>query len=206
VRSSKKNPRDRDERLLRMNPEKLTIERRRKNLGKYITDNLPTVEIDPKTLDLYSNVDPHLTVDALQSLSIFLEKLEYPKWAKFGKVGFYGWGDDEHWGFFRQNFEMNAGQDIHHQDLSEDREEDLSVLKKEIKKYAASLGLLCGVTKVDRRFIAGGEDEAFPFDTAVVLGRPMDRELIEEIPYPKDKLFDFETYVQGLPGLCQSPS
>ncbi len=196
MRSNKKNPRNRDERLLRMNPEKLAIERRRKNLGKHITDNLPAVEIDAKTLDLYSNVDPHLTVDALQSLSTFLEKLEYPKWAKVGKVGLYGWGDDEHWGFFRQVFEMNAGQDIHHQDLSDDREEDLSALKKEIKEYAAGLGLLCGVTKVDRRFITGGADEAFPYDTALVLGRPMDRELIEQIPYPKDKLFDFETYVK----------
>ena len=56
--SNKKNSGNHDERLLRLNSEKLTIERRRKNLGKSITDNLPTVEVDPETLDLYSTVDP----------------------------------------------------------------------------------------------------------------------------------------------------
>ena len=195
--SNKKNSGNHDERLLRLNSEKRTIERRRKNLGKSITDNLPTVEVDPKTLDLYSTVDPlPVIMDAMQPLPRLIRQLEYPKWVKRGKVGLYGWGDDENWGFIRQLLEMNAGQDRYNQDLSDDKEKNLSVLKKEIKEYSADLGLICGITKVDRRFIAEAADEEFPYDTAVVLGRPIDRELMEQVPYPQDKLFDFEVYVK----------
>jgi ferredoxin len=50
---------------------------------------------------------------------------------------------------------------------------------------------------VDRRFIAGARDEKFPYDTALVLGMEMDRDLLDEVPRPGDRLFDFETYVES---------
>jgi ferredoxin len=186
-----------DENLLRVNVKKNAVEPRRKNLGKEITDNLPTIEVDGTALDLFSNVEP-LTQgpDMAGSLLEFLATLEYRKMAKRDKLSLYMWGDDENWGMFRQILEMIGGQHPTEQSVSGDRESDLAVLKDEIKNFAAGLDLLCGVTKVDRRFIANAADEQFPYDTAVVLGKAMDRDLIEEIPDPQEKLWDFETYIK----------
>ena len=186
-----------DETLLRINRKKNAIEPRRKNLGKQITDHLPTIEVDSIALDLFSNVEPlPRGTDVAGSLIDVLTNLEYPKMAKRNKLSMYMWGDNDHWGMMRQILEMIGGQHPSQQDVSAEQELDLSILKNEIKKYADSLDLLCGVTKVDRRFIAEAADEQFPYDTAVVLGMAMDKKLIQEIPHPKEKLWDFETYIK----------
>jgi hypothetical protein len=176
-------------------------------LGKEITDNLPTIEVDGTALDLFSNVEP-LTqgADVVGSLLEFLATLEYRKMAKRDKLSLYMWGDDENWGMFRQILEMIGGQHPFEQSVSGDRESDLAVLKDEIKNFAADLDLLCGVTKVDRRFIANDADEQFPYDTAIMLGKAMDRDLIEEIPDPQEKLWDFETSSNLENGFLIAPS
>jgi hypothetical protein len=51
------------------------------------------------------------------------------------------------------------------------------------------------VTKVDRRFISDAAADQFPYDTAIVLGKPMNRNLIQEIPHPGEEVWDFETYI-----------
>lgn len=185
-----------DENLLRMNRETNLVEPRRKNLGKEITDNLPTIEVNGTALDLYSNVSPLAGGPEMTGpLLDFLAGLEYRKMAKRNKLSLYMWGDNENWGMIRQILEMIGGQHPTDQDVSPNREDDLSILKNSIKEYANSLGLLCGVTKVDRRFIADAADEEFPYDTAIVLGKPMNRDLIQEIPNPGGNLWDFETYI-----------
>jgi hypothetical protein len=47
-----------DSRLRRYNFKKQEVEFRPPNPGKLITDNLPTVQIDPELLDLYSEIQP----------------------------------------------------------------------------------------------------------------------------------------------------
>ena len=81
-------------------------------------------------------------------------------------------GDDESYGMFRQFLEMVGGQSPI-DDESTYETGNLSVLKEGIKEYPASLGLLRGITKVDRRFIANALDREFPLDTAIVLGWAM---------------------------------
>ena len=147
-------------------------------------------------MDIFSNVEPIPGGSGIESSFMdVLANLEYPKMAKRQKLGMYMWGDDDSYGMFRQFLEMVGGQSPI-DDESTYETGDLSALKEGIKEYLASLGLLRGITKVDRRFIANALDREFPFDTAVVLGRPMDRDLIAEIPKPKDKLWDFETYIK----------
>ncbi len=185
-----------DENLLKVNRETNLVEPRRKNFGKEITDNLTTIEVDGTAMDLYTNTSPlDRGPEMMNPFLDFLAGLEYRKMSKRNKLTLYMWGDDENWGMMRQFLEMMGGQHPIDQEISSNRESDLSALKNSIKKYANSVGLLCGVTKVDRRFIAEGDDDAFPYDTAVVLGKPMDGDLMQEIPDPGEKLFDFETYI-----------
>ena len=186
-----------DENLLRWNKQANIVEARRENLGKEITDNLPAIKIDGPALDLYSNVSPISMGPEMIGGDFlgFLTGLEYRKMSKRDKLSLYMWGDDENWGLLRQFFETVGGQHPIDQKVAPNRENDLSALKTSIKEFANRMGLLCGVTKVDRRFIADAADEQFPYDTAIVLGKPMDRDLIQEIPFPKEKLWDFETYI-----------
>jgi len=186
-----------DENLLWVNPKTGTIEPRRKNHGKVITESLPTIEVDGIAMDLYSNVEPMPRGPGVNdSLMDLLINIEYPKMAKRNKLGLYMWGDDKNYGFFRQVLESTAGQPPFDENESTYEKGDLSALKEEIKEYAENLGLLCGITKVDRRFISNAADTEFPFDTAVVLGKPIDRDLISEIPNPRAKLWDFEVYIK----------
>jgi ferredoxin len=186
-----------DENLLRLNRQKNLVEPRRKNYGKEITNNLPTIEVDGTAMDLYSNVSPLASwPDMFGNIIELLAGLEYRKRAKRNKLSLYMWGDDDNWGMIRQILEMIGGQHPFDQDVSSYRENDLAAFKNSIKVYANSLGLLCGVTKVDRRFISEAADEQFPYDTAIVLGRPINRDLIQEIPTPGEKLWDFDTYIK----------
>ena len=185
-----------DANLLRMNHQTKQIEPRRKNFGKEITDNLPTVSVDGTALDLYTNVSPLAgNPETVGNILEFITGLEYRKMAKRKKLSLYMWGDDEHWGMMRQILEMIGGQHPFEQELSSNLETDLVALKQSIKQYAKNMGLLCGVTKIDRRFISDAVDEQFPYDTAIVLGKSMNRDLIQQIPSPGEKLWDFDTYI-----------
>jgi Pyruvate/2-oxoacid:ferredoxin oxidoreductase delta subunit len=177
----------------RYNIRKQCVELRRPNPGKEITDNLPTVQIDPEALDMYSETHPlEELIEVMRNKWMLVTKMEIPKWSKRGKTREYGGG------LVRGILKMNLRQSAHNKKyVSKVREEDLSQLKKDIIAYAADVGYICGFTKIDRRFIAKGDDRRFPYDTAVVLGMEMDKELLDEVPAPGDKLFDFEIYMES---------
>ncbi len=179
-------------RLRRANPRKQVIELRRPNLGKEITDRLPTVRIDPNTLDLYSEVQPvDELVSAMRDKRMLVQKVEIPKWHKRQKLGEYGWG------VMKGLLKMDLLQPFFQRLVARKRQEDVVLLKEEIRECAAGQGYICGFTRIDRRFIAEGRDEKFPYDTALVLGMEMDRDLLDQVPRPGDRLFDFETYVKS---------
>jgi len=168
------------------------VEIRPPNPGKIITDNLPTVKVDPETLDTFSEVNPLSELPGCMRDKVRLVyKIEFPKWARRNKINDYGWG------VFKGILKMDFGQSRSGGAVSKSKQVDLVALKKEIREYAAGLGYICGFTKIDRRFIAEAKDEKFPYETAIVLGMEMDRDLFDEIPYPGVKLYDFEVYVES---------
>ncbi len=178
--------------LRRWNYKDQTVELRRENPGKYITDNLKTVKVDPLALDGATEIQP------LQELAGGLHKphhtvlkVELPKWSNRGKLLEYGGNAG------KSIARMNVWQPRFEMAVSPNKEENLDILKKEIKNYAESVGYICGFTKIDRRFIALGRDSCFPYDTALVLGMEMDFDLLDEAPNPGEKLFDFEIYVKS---------
>jgi ferredoxin len=178
-------------RLRKYNIPKQTVEFRRSNYGGAITNNLKTVSVDPVTLDMVSEIEPLPGLIKVMHKFFLVTAVEIPKLAKRRKLREYGWGVSK--GILR----MEHGQYFHKKELANRKKTDLAVLKHDIKDYARSLGFICGFTKVDRRFIANGDDRKFPFDTAVVFGMEMDKNLLEEAPYPGRRLFDFEIYVKA---------
>jgi Pyruvate/2-oxoacid:ferredoxin oxidoreductase delta subunit len=182
-----------DSRPRRYNTPKQSVELGRPNPGKEITDNLSTVRIDPEALDMYSETHPlDELIEVMRNKLILVTKMEIPKWSKRGKVREYGWG------LLKGISKMNLRQSSYNKKfVSERREENPSQLKKDIISFAADVGYICGFTKIDRRFIAQGDDRKFPYDTAVVLGMEMDKDLLDEAPAPGDKLFDFEIYMES---------
>ncbi len=179
-------------RLRQANPRKQAIELRPPNRGKAITDGLPGLRIDPDTLDLYSEVQPlSELVGAMRDKGSLITKVEIPKWRKRRKLGVYGWG------VMQGLLKMDLLQPVAGRFVSRTRQRDLAALKEEIRAFAADRGYISGFTRVDRRFIAQGRDDKFPYDTALVVGMEMDRDLLNEVPHPGDRLFDFEIYVES---------
>ena len=178
--------------LRKYNPRKQSVGLRRPNPGKSITDNLVTTRVNPETLDLYSEVPPvDELIGVMRNKPMLVWKVEVPKWGKRNKLIPYGWG------VTRSILRMGLEQFFPRRFVWKTKSGDLSALKKEICDYAASLGYICGITKIDRRFVSEGKDRKFPYDTAIVLGMEMDRDLLDQVPRPGDRLFDFETYVES---------
>jgi len=178
--------------MRRYNKKEQLVEFRLANQGKAITDNLPNVRIDPDLLDLYSEIDPlPIAVGAMQDFKSLTMKIEIPKWSKRRKIKEYGWGTA------KAILKTEVGQRFFCNRVGPNQQKDLSLLKKEIREYAAGLGYICGFTKIDRRFIADARDEKFPYDSAIVLGMEMEKNLLEEVPNPGDRLFDFEIYIKS---------
>lgn len=178
-------------RMRRYLPWRLEMELRSPNRGKAIVDNLPTVDVDPRVLDIASEVEP-LTAEGTPFFAnsrALMWRLEFPKWRRHGQFWRYFLGIRKgEQGMRRQRREnrFRIGQ----------RHVEPAALKEAIRSYATACGFaLCGFTLVDRRFIALGDDDAFPYDTAVVLGMEMDRELLDEMPSPHGQLADYEAYV-----------
>ncbi len=179
-------------RLARYNVKAQKVELRPPNLGRETTNHLPTISIDPETLDMFSELNPENELIAVMSnkLSLFV-RTEIPKWSKRRKIRTYGWG------VTKSVLKMNLIQNFQNRSVSKVKEKDLFKLKNEIKEYATGLGYICGFTKIDRRFIAEARDEKFPYDTALVLGMEMDKALLEKVPHPGEKLVEFEIYVKS---------
>lgn len=178
--------------LEKYNLKTLAVEKRPPNFGKEITDNLPTVEIDPLALDWAAEIKPLTpTPRMMYNIRRVITKIEIPKWRKRSKTRVYGWGA------LKAQIRMIFFQKKYKRVKSKNKEKNLHDLKSQIKQYAKSLGYISGFTKVDRRFISNLRDDLFPYNTALILGMPMDWELIKEVPYPGKKLFDFETYTKS---------
>jgi ferredoxin len=184
---------EKGDRLRRADPWKQTIELRRANPGREIVGHLPGLKIDQETLDTYSEIDPLPELPGVMVDKLMLvARLELPKWMRRGKLGDYGWGVG------KSLLRMDVRQPLFENHVAPKKEPDLGKLKREIKEYAKSVGYgLCGFTRIDRRFIAEGRDDKFPYDTSIVLGMEMDRALLEEVPHPGKRLFDFEIYVES---------
>jgi ferredoxin len=167
------------------------VKLRRPNYGKAITDSLPTIRIDPMVLDMASEILPLAELIRPMNKFYLTVKIELPKWIRRRKLVAYGWGMTRYLLYMKyiQPLFMNSAGRI--------KQKDLSQLKEEIRQYAGRLGYICGFTRIDRRFIADAHDHAFPFDTAIVLGMEMDKELLDEAPHPGDRLCDFEVYVRS---------
>jgi len=76
--------------------------------------------------------------------------------------------------------------DLHNPEApAPEREEDLHKLKQDIGDRAKELGFgVVGFTKVDRRYLAHGEDKYAPYQNLIVLGMEMDKDQVEEFPDP----------------------
>jgi len=185
---------DYSDRLRKSNIFRQTYILRPCNYGKVITDNLPTVKVNSHDLDLYTEIEPLKELIPLMHKVFLTLIVEFPKWLKRGKFIKYGCGV-----FFqiaRMKFDQVLKMINKRKSIASDRE-SLSQLKNDIKEYAQDMGFICGFTKVDRRFIAKGGDAFFPYNNAVVLGMEMSKELLDEVPRPGKRLFDFEIYIKA---------
>ena len=184
-----------DYQLHRYNTKKQTVETRPVNRGAEITDHLPTLKINPDELNMWTDVEPvREAIGGFSNMVHLILSLELPKWWKYGKFrGLYRYGVRVLWRIAM----MNSTQWFSNLLVSRNRESDLGRLKQEIKEYTASQGYISGVTRVDRRFIAEARDDKMPYDTVLMLGMEMDKALVEEIPKPRHKLFDFEIYLES---------
>lgn len=174
-------------------PWRQQIELRSPNRGKAITDNLSTVDVDPTVLDIAAQVNP-LTREGtpfFRSFWAVMLRIEFPAWFRRGLFWRYFTG------IFGPDVRMDFTQGLANRfRVASEPRCDPETLKEEIRAAAAEHGFaLCGFTRVDRRFIADGADEKFPYDTAVVLGIEMDRELLDEMPAAPGRLVDFEGYI-----------
>ena len=81
-------------------------------------------------------------------------------------------------------------------------------LKADIKQYAAALGFaLCGVTKLDRRFVVEGMDSRFPYETVVVLGMEMNKDFLLQAPnYCLRRYPDYDVYRREATRSTESPT
>ncbi|NLF64920.1 MAG: hypothetical protein GX579_09990 [Chloroflexi bacterium] len=178
-------------RMRRYLPWRQEIELRPPNRGKAIIDNLPTVAVDPRALDIASEIEP-LTVEGVPFFADFratMWRLAIPMWRRHGQFWRYFTG-------IRAGATGMQKQERENRFRVGRRQVGPSELKEAIRSYARALGFaLCGFTFVDRRFIGAGDDSAFPYDTAVVLGMEMDRELVDKTPSLEGPQPDFETYV-----------
>ena len=179
--------------MRRYHPWRQQIELRPRNRGKTITDQLPTVDVDPTVLDIAAQIKP-LTregVPFFRSFWAVMLRVAFPSWIRRGLFWRYFRG------IFGPDLRMNLTQAFANRFrvASEPRYEP-AALKEEIRAIAAEHGFaLCGFTHVDRRLIADGADDKFPYDTAVVLGMEMDPQLLDEMPAAPGRLVDFEGYI-----------
>jgi len=150
------------------------------NEGKFITDSNPIFNIvSVEELDVSTENEPYYDKAGTQgNLGSYL-KWMMPNNERASKNIFKYLPE-----ITRDQIRMSH--DLHFPKIpARAREEDLDKLKSEIKEKAVELGFgAVGFTKVDRRYIADGEDRFAPYDNLVILGMEMDRDEVEEYPNP----------------------
>lgn len=150
------------------------------NQGKLITDNNPVFNIvSVDELDISLENEPYYDKAGTQgNLGSFL-KWMMPNNERASRNIFSYLPE-----ITRDQLRMNLDL-INPEPPAPDREEELFKLKQEIKDKAKELGFgVVGFTKVDRRYLADGEDKYAPYDNLIVLGMEMDRDQVEEFPNP----------------------
>lgn len=150
------------------------------NQGKLITDNNPLFNIvSVDELDISLENEPYYDKAGTQgNLGSFL-KWMMPNNERASRNIFSYLPE-----ITRDQLRMNLDL-INPEAPAAEREEDLNKLKAIIKVKAKELGFgVVGFTKVDRRYLADGEDKHAPYDNLIVFGMEMDKDQVEEFPNP----------------------
>ena len=163
------------------------------NAGKAITDNNPYVNfVDLEEFDIAAEVYPYFETPQTWDQELYI------KW--FSKMHEEITGDPM--GFIgqiqrdKQRMQEEAkGKRV--PGVSEEKMEDLVLLKEEIREYAESLGFAAmGVTKLDRRYIAENLDDDLPYDNLILLAHEMPLEEFRKIP-TDSPIVAFTSYRDG---------
>lgn len=169
------------------------------NKGKWITDNNPYINIDSKSFDLYTEIDPtsdaNKAINPKNMLKVLLKKdSETPK---LGKT-MLGYMPGMAKGIRLEKKQSKKDNKVKVKDYNT-LDEKLK-LKQEILDKLNEHNLIGGFTLLDRRYINKELDDKFPYDTVLMIGSEMIKESIMEIPQPTSKsgiIFDFDVYHSG---------
>jgi epoxyqueuosine reductase QueG len=80
--------------------------------------------------------------------------------------------------------------------ISAKKKKDLTLLKRQIRDYASSLGCVCGFTSIDTRLVSASDRRNFPYKNVVVVGMGTDDDSTDHRHYRSDKLAEFDLDVR----------
>lgn len=161
------------------------------NPGRIISDNNPYLNIvDENEFDLFIQNEP-IPADP-------------PAFNNKNRLNFFGsmmddFVDDVD--YYKTNLTQSferilkeaKGEDV--PKVASKKENDLVKLKKEIVEYAKSLGFASvGITKIDRRFVAIDVDDELIFDTIMIMGYEIPKEVLQRYPKPVHDLAAYYGY------------
>jgi len=180
-----------DSRILRWDHKTSLAKLSPENPGKLITDENPYIEIDVEKFDLYSELYPveemlEVMSDEIRFLkNVSIENLQNCTGKKLPYMP----------GIAKDILRMKAEErGLLKPKVNKVKTEDLDALKKEIIDFAKKKNVICGFTLLDRRYIADGKDDRFPYDTVLMLGMEMDKEQVMEIPHPGKETRENHSY------------
>lgn len=168
------------------------------NKGKVITDTNPYIEINSKSFDIYTEVDPQ-SPDALKLLDKkrVLKFIKDKKTPKLGKrMVAYAPGLIKGARMEKNQYKKDDRVKVKPYTTVEEKLK----LKQEILDKLAEHNLIGGFTLIDRRYISDEKDDVFPYDTILIIGMEMTMDTIMEIPQPTSvsgRVFDFDVYHDG---------
>ena len=161
------------------------------NPGQIITDNNPYINIvDNEEFNLFIQNEPIPS--------------DPPAFNNKNRLNFFGtimddYVDDPEWykttlgDSFDKIMREAKGEGV--PPVAEKKEADLVKLKKELVEYAKSLGFASvGITKIDRRFISVEVDDEMIFDTIMIMGYEIPREVLQRYPTPTGDIASYYGY------------
>ena len=163
------------------------------NAGKAITDNNPYVNlVDIEEFDLSAEVFPYFETPQTW------DKEAYLKWFSSMHADAEGDADAYLSQIMRDKQRMKEealGKKL--PAVSADKETDLAKLTEEIRAYARTLGFpAMGVTKLDRRYVAGNVEDELLYDTLILLAHEIPLEQFKKIP-TDNPMLAFTSYRDG---------
>jgi len=167
------------------------------NTGKVITDTNPYVNlVDIEEFDLVIENEPYPVAPPPMIKGKDKEKSKSAKF--FGMMHKEITGDPMYYmkdQIISMEIISKEVQGINIPEPNKEKENDLAKLKKGIFEYANSLRFASvGVTKVDRRYVSLGVDDEIIFDTIILLGYEMPKDVLQHYPNPKGELGAFGAY------------